>query len=123
MRQLGELEAVIMDRLWAVDRTTTVRDVFEQLRQQRIIAYTTVMSTFDNLYRKGLVGRVRDGRAYRYHTLVSRAEYRAALMQQALGAEAERDAVLTHFVGQLSEEERHRLHMVLQRTADDGWPR
>lgn len=118
MRRLGELEAVVMDRLWAAEGSTTVRQVFSQLQQEREIAYTTVMSTMDNLHRKGFLGRERDGRAYRYHTLMSRAEYRAALMQQALGAESERDAVLTHFVGQLSDDERRRLAAVLGRAAD-----
>ncbi|MHA6631420.1 BlaI/MecI/CopY family transcriptional regulator [Pseudonocardia sichuanensis] len=118
VRRLGELEAVIMDRLWAVDDTATVRDVFEQLQQQRHIAYTTVMSTMDNLFRKGFLDRERDGRAYRYRTLTSRAAYRAELMQQALGTETDHEAVLTHFVGQLSEDERQRLQAVLQRSAD-----
>jgi predicted transcriptional regulator len=120
VRRLGVLEAVVMDRLWAVDDSVTVREVFEQLRQEREIAYTTVMSTLDNLYRKRFVDRARDGRAYRYHPLMSRAEYRAELMQHALGAEAERDAVLTHFVGRLSEEERQRLQAVLQRSTGGG---
>jgi predicted transcriptional regulator len=117
VRRLGELEAVVMDRLWAIDGSATVRDVFEQLQQERQIAYTTVMSTMDNLYQKRLLDRERDGRAYRYRTLTSRAAYRAELMQHALGAEAERDAVLTHFVGQLSEDERQRLQAVLERSA------
>lgn len=122
VRRLGELEAVVMDRLWAIEGSATVRDVFEQLQQERSIAYTTVMSTMDNLYRKGFLDRERDGRAYRYHALMSRASYRAELMQQALGAESEREAVLTHFVGRLSEEERQRLQIVLQRNADGGRP-
>ena len=107
-----------MDRLWAIDGAATVREILEQMRQERDIAYTTVMSTMDNLHRKGFLGRDLDGRAYRYHTLTSRAEYRAALMQQALGTEAERDAVLAHFVERLSDEERRRLQAVLRQTSD-----
>jgi predicted transcriptional regulator len=120
VRRLGELEAVVMDRLWAIEAGATVRDVFEQLEQERRIAYTTVMSTMDNLYKKRFLDREREGRAYRYRTLTSRAEYRAELMQHALGAEAEREAVLTHFVGQLSEDERRRLQAVLQRIGQSG---
>jgi predicted transcriptional regulator len=88
VRRLGELEAVVMDRLWAIDGSATVRDVLEQLQQERRIAYTTVMSTMDNLYQKRFLDRERDGRAYRYRTLTTRAAYRAELMQQALGAES-----------------------------------
>jgi predicted transcriptional regulator len=105
-----------MDELWAVADSVTVREVVEQLRKEREIAYTTVMSTLDNLYRKRFVDRTRDGKAYRYRPVMARAEYRAELMQHALGAEMEREAVLTHFVGRLSEEERQRLQAVLQRS-------
>jgi predicted transcriptional regulator len=86
---LGELKAVIigLDRLGR--STAQLPRVVEQLPQERNIAYTAVMSTMNNLRRDGFVGRDRDGRAYRYYTLTSRAEYRTALMQQVLGAEAE----------------------------------
>jgi predicted transcriptional regulator len=66
LRRLGVLEAVTMDRLWVVDDSVTVRAVFEQLRQKREIAYTTVMTTLDDPHRKRLVDRTRDGKAYRY---------------------------------------------------------
>jgi predicted transcriptional regulator len=122
VRRLGELEAAVMDRLWGMEGTATVRDVLEQLQEHRRLAYTTVMSTLDNLHSKGFVGRVRDGRAFRYHTLRSRVEYRAELMRQALGAEAEREAVLTHFVGQLSDTERRRLASVLRQSATEERP-
>jgi predicted transcriptional regulator len=120
VRRLGELEAVVMDRLWGLDGCATVREVYEQLQEERRIAYTTVMSTMDNLHRKGLLEREREGRAYRYRALTSRAGYRAELMRQALGGDAETEAVLAHFVGQLSQDERRRLRTVLQRRADDG---
>lgn len=114
MRRLGELEAVLMDRLWSIDGTTTVREVWEQLRQERAIAYTTVMSTLDNLHRKGLVERKRHGRAYRYRAAASRARYRAELMQQALGR-GDDEAVLTHFVGQLGRDQLAQLQAVVRR--------
>ena len=115
MRRLGELEAVLMDRLWSIEDTASVREVWEQLRRQREIAYTTVMSTLDNLHRKGLLERERDGRAYRYRPVASRAQYRAELMRQALGRDDEHEAVLTHFVGQLGAEELSQLHSAVRR--------
>ncbi|MCH9729121.1 MAG: BlaI/MecI/CopY family transcriptional regulator, partial [Actinomycetia bacterium] len=68
VRGFGELEAVVMDRIWDRDPTTptTVRDVFDQLVTERNIAYTTVMSTMDNLHTKGWLTRERDGKAYQY---------------------------------------------------------
>ena len=117
MRRLGELEAVLMDRMWSIDGTATVREVWEQLRRQREIAYTTVMSTLDNLHRKGLLVRERDGRAYRYRPAATRAQYRAELMQQALGRDDDDEAVLTHFVGQLGREQLTQLQAVVRRAA------
>lgn len=114
MRRLGDLEAAVMDRMWSVEDTATVREVCEHLRTGREIAYTTVMTAMDNLHRKGFLERERDGRAYRYRCVASRAAYRAELMQEALGEEAP-EAVLTHFVGQLSDAERARLDAVLKR--------
>src|ERR1700687_3392757 len=52
MRQFGELEAVIMDRLWERGRPTLVREVLDDLREDRPLAYTTVMTVMENLCRK-----------------------------------------------------------------------
>jgi len=52
MRQLGELEAVIMDRLWEWGRPALVREVLDDLRKDRPLAYTTVMTVMENLHRK-----------------------------------------------------------------------
>ncbi len=57
----GELEAVVMDRVWDRAEVCTVRDVFDELAADRVIAYTTVLSTMDNLHRKGVAG-TRTGR-------------------------------------------------------------
>jgi predicted transcriptional regulator len=40
MRQFGELEAVIMDRLWQSGRPVLVREVLDDLRKDRPLAYT-----------------------------------------------------------------------------------
>ena len=61
-----------MDRVWAWDRPVLVREVLECLRRDRGIAYTTVMTVMEHLYRKGLLDRERDGRAYRYALAQSR---------------------------------------------------
>jgi len=57
MRRFGELEAVIMDRLWERGRPALVREMVEDLREDRALAYTTVMTVMDNLYRKGWLRR------------------------------------------------------------------
>jgi predicted transcriptional regulator len=102
MRQLGELEAVIMDRLWVWGRPVLVREVVEDLRPSRPLAYTTVMTVMENLHRKGWLRRERDGRAWRYEPAGSRSGYTAALMSDALGTSTDRRTALAHFVLQMS---------------------
>ncbi|WP_433275298.1 BlaI/MecI/CopY family transcriptional regulator [Pseudonocardia xinjiangensis] len=119
MRGFGELEAVVMDRLWAMGGSGTVRDVLEQLQQDRTIAYTTVLSTMDNLYRKGHLTRAREGKAHRFQTVVSHSEHTAALMHQALNTDSDSEAVLTHFVGEMTDDELARLQQVLRRRSSE----
>lgn len=102
MRRFGELEAVIMDRLWEWGRPALVREVVDDLREERGLAYTTVMTVMENLYRKGWLRRERDGRAWRYAPTGSRSGYTTALMNDALATSADRRTALAHFVLQMS---------------------
>ncbi|OBF19839.1 BlaI/MecI/CopY family transcriptional regulator [Mycobacterium kubicae] len=116
IRGFGELEAVIMDRLWNRDPAvrTTVREVFDDLAAERTIAYTTVMSTMDNLHTKGWLARERDGKAYRYWPTLSREQHSARLMHEALDGGGRPDLVLHHFVEQISPAESSRLRAALR---------
>src|SRR6202034_1457660 len=102
MRRFGELEAVIMDRLWERASPALVREILEDLRPDRQLAYTTVMTVMENLHRKGWLRRERDGRAWRYEPTGSRSAYTAALMSEALSTTADRRTALAHFVLQMS---------------------
>jgi predicted transcriptional regulator len=98
VRGFGELEAVVMDRVWDRDGVTTVREVFDELAAEREIAYTTVMSTMDNLHTKGWLARERDGKAYRYWPTLTREQHSAQLMREALDGGGRSDLVLSHFL-------------------------
>jgi predicted transcriptional regulator len=75
---LGRLEREVMDVVWACDAPAhSVRDVQAQL--PRRAAYTTVMTTLDRLFKKGLVLRRREGRAFVYTAARSREEMSATL--------------------------------------------
>ena len=115
MPALGDLEAQVMRLIWVRGKPATVRDIVGDLRRERPIAYTTVMTVMDNLRKKGWLRREPDGRAYRYEPLISGAEYSASLMRQALEASNDRPAVLMHFIGELSTEEADALHEAYQR--------
>ncbi|MEU6015170.1 BlaI/MecI/CopY family transcriptional regulator [Streptomyces sp. NPDC047515] len=108
-RQLGELEDAVMTRVWQWNRPVTVREVLEDLQQERSIAYTTVMTVMDNLHQKGWVRREVDGRAYRYTAVSTRAAYSAALMNEAWSRSDNPAAALVAFFGMMSAEQREAL--------------
>lgn len=106
---MGELEDAVMTRVWKWNRPVTVREVLEDLQQERSIAYTTVMTVLDNLHQKGWVRREAEGRAYRYEAVSTRAAYSAALMNEAWSQSDNPAAALVAFFGMMSEEQRQAL--------------
>nr|WP_210593351.1 BlaI/MecI/CopY family transcriptional regulator [Streptomyces sp. GESEQ-35] len=108
-RPLGELEDSVMTRVWKWNRPVTVREVLEDLQQERSIAYTTVMTVLDNLHQKGWVRREAEGRAYRYEAVSTRAAYAAALMNEAWSQSDNPAAALVAFFGMMSDEQRQSL--------------
>src|SRR5579871_6230778 len=69
---LGRLENAVMEVLWHTGEAN-VRDV--ALRLPRPLAYTTVMTTCDRLYKKGLLERRKQDRAFFYSPRLSRREW------------------------------------------------
>ena len=72
-RQLGPLEQRLLDALWARG-SATVRELVDG--GCRDLAYTTVMTTLDRLFKKGVLTRSEEGRAFRYVARFSRDELR-----------------------------------------------
>ena len=56
-----------MKLIWRLNKKeVTVRDVYEELRLRRRIAYTSVMGTMQSLGRKGFLRKWKEGRAHIY---------------------------------------------------------
>lgn len=70
---LGPLEKGVMTIIWKEDRNT-VREVLESLRNQRSIAYTTVMTVMDNLFKKGFLERFKVKKSYYYYPVAAEKE-------------------------------------------------
>src|SRR3954467_4117703 len=70
-RQLGPLEQELLRVLWTRG-DATVRELIEVSAVDG--AYTTIMTTLDRLYKKGLLERSPEGRAFRYRPKQSEAE-------------------------------------------------
>jgi predicted transcriptional regulator len=116
---LGELEDAVMTRVWQWNRPVTVREVLEDLQQERSIAYTTVMTVMDNLHQKGWVRREAEGRAYRYTAVSTRAAYSAALMNEAWSTSDSPAAALVAFFGMMSPEQREALRDAIRLVRHD----
>jgi len=69
---LGPLEITVMETLWRRGECN-VRDVVDSL--ERPLAYTTVMTTLDRLYKKGELKRRKENRAFYYEPVLSRPEW------------------------------------------------
>ena len=69
---LGHLEAQVMDVLWA-DGEANVRDVAQKI--DRPLAYTTIMTTLDRLFKKGLLERRKSERAFLYSPSFTRQQW------------------------------------------------
>ena len=84
----NELE--LMKMVWGHEDGVTVRDVYEELRARRAVAYTTVMSSLKTLEQKGHLKATQLDRAY---------VYRAARPRQQVITEMVREFVNRVFNG------------------------
>jgi predicted transcriptional regulator len=69
---LGPLELSVMEVVWQAG-TCNVRDVVQQL--DRELAYTTIMTTMDRLYKKGLLDRTKCERAFIYSARIAKNDW------------------------------------------------
>jgi predicted transcriptional regulator len=115
VRGLGDLEAAVMDCLWSAGRGLRVREAQEMLADRgRDLAYTTVMTVMDNLYKKEWLRRERVGRGYVYEPAETRAASTARLMHEVLDDSRDRAAAFMHFVDDMSSEDTATLTAALQ---------
>jgi predicted transcriptional regulator len=120
MSRFGDLEAAIMDVMWAADRPLRVREVASELHRERPPAFNTVQTVLENLFRKGWLNRSRDGRAHCYVTVRSREEYVAGLLEEALAAARDPAATLVRLVDDLDPAEVAQLRAALDAAAEEG---
>jgi predicted transcriptional regulator len=124
---LGPLETKVLELLWGKGRALTVRHVLPAFPE---LAYTTLMTTLDRLYRKGWLIRRQRGRAFAYEPRCSREQLLSELVSgqvtdllAASGASTAILSTLVHCVGRqdaalldeldaLVQAERTRLQMV-----------
>ena len=79
---LGDLEREVMEEIWRRGEMS-VRDIHTGFGDERA-AYTTLMTTLDRLYRKGLLERRKEGRAFLYSARISRDEFTRSVAKDVL---------------------------------------
>jgi predicted transcriptional regulator len=97
-RVLGELEQDVMEVLWTQAPLTT-REVLKRVSRSKL-AYTTIMTTLDRLYKKRLLRREKVGLAFVYRPAIDRDQYRRLVVEAAVTPLLEEGAgaVLAAFV-------------------------
>ena len=107
-RSLGALERDVMDLAWERPEIT-VRECCERLGSG--VAYTTVMTTMDRLFKKGLLARRREGRAFVYRAVATKAEVEGAVASELVESLLQRDGseplpILSFLVDAVSDRDR-----------------
>ena len=71
----------MLDETWRRGEVS-VRDIYLAFEER--IAYTTLMTTLDRLFRKQILDRRKDGRAFVYLPAVSRAEFEHGIREDVI---------------------------------------
>jgi len=104
LAKLGPLERRLLETVWERGNTT-VRELLESANMD--LAYTTLMTTLDRLYKKNLLSRKADGRAFRYSPRFTREELHreeaGQAFRQILGASPAPSLPLSYLVDIVSE--------------------
>jgi len=103
---LGALERDMMALAWS-RAEVSVRDACERLGSS--VAYTTVMTTMDRLFKKGLLLRRKEGRAFVYRAAATQQELENAVLSSLVDAVSERDRALLGELERLVREKRRAL--------------
>lgn len=110
-RARGELESGVLAALYGADEPQTARQVRERLPGD--LAYTTVLTILSRLHDKGMLVRHRAGRGYAFAPARDEATHTAERMRSLLEHGTDREAVLTRFVSELSEQDEQLLQRLL----------
>ncbi len=71
--QLGELEKQVLEYLWKT-QPADAKQVHSYFEKNRGGSLNTIQSTLERLFKKDLLGRVKNGHAYQYYPKVDRHE-------------------------------------------------
>lgn len=104
-RSHGSLESEVLALLTNAGAPLNAGEVRELLvaKGEGDLAYSTVVTVLSRLHVKGLLERTKHGRSFDYLAVTDPSRLAAQRLRHLLDARDDRDAVLTHFVGELSD--------------------
>ena len=120
---IGPLQVDVLALVWeGAPDAVTVRDLHEQLRAERAVAYTTVMTVLGSLTRKGLLACDSSDTAYRYRPAIPPRQVRGAVLDDVVAAfcGGQAAAAVAHLLGLATLDEaqleglRHRAENMLE---------
>lgn len=111
-RAIGELEDQIMAYVWLTGSPATPAEVHQAVAPE--LAYTTVMTVLTRLWKKEMLSRQRQGRAFAYEASQPEATHRATQMHSTLHDARDSKAVLSSFVENLTSAEFAQLRKILK---------
>jgi predicted transcriptional regulator len=117
-RAAGELEAAALAVLHAAGSPLRPGEVRDRLGGG--LAYTTVVTILSRLHAKGVLTRLKTGRAYVYAPVADGPGLAARRMHGFLDAQADREVVLARFVSGLSPTDEKFLRRMLKDQATDA---
>ncbi len=128
-RARGALEAAVMDVLWSAGRPLSPGEVRDLLgrsadagprfspenpdAEERELSYSTVVTILTRLHGKKMLVRTRVGRSFQYAPLADEAGLEARRLTAVLDGSADRQAVLSRFVADLSDDDEELLRRLL----------
>ena len=86
---LSKLERQVLEEAWQRGEVS-VREIYVAFEER--IAYTTLMTTLDRLFRKQILSRRKDGRAFFYSPAMSRAELELGIREDVIDGLLDRGA-------------------------------
>lgn len=118
-RAAGALELAVLNVLWEAGRPLSATEVREHLIAENggggaELAYTTVVTILTRLYEKNTLARERDGRAFRYAPVADEAGLAARRLTAMLDEAADRHAVLSGFIENLTDNDEQLLRALLE---------
>lgn len=120
----GPLELEVLEALWSRAEPLSVRALQDDFPD---MAYTTLMTTLDRLFKKGTLVRCKRGRAFFYEPRLSRDEVRSewatAFFAILLDGDAGSSLILSSFIGAVGERDEsliNELEDLLRRRRAEG---